>query len=84
MIRVIDCLIYDTSKAKKIHYWQNDENGSEYREAWLYQTVNNRCFLVDNKGKVIPLSDFDAVKWLEEHRGSRAIIKHFPDYVEEA
>jgi hypothetical protein len=34
--------------------------------------------------KIIPLTEAEAIKWLEEHDGTSALEEHFPDHIQDA
>ena len=84
-----DSYDFDAETAEVIHAWANGDYVTDYNyiEMKLYKTADKEYFIVQegmSLHEVIPVGVDEALEFLEQHDGTEAILKEFPDLIEEA
>ena len=97
MKKVIDGKVYNTETAELVHEWTNGRSTRDFkhRSKDLYKTKKGNWFIYhmavscgDNSYSgskdIEPISEKNALRFLESHDGIKAIEKYFADQIEEA
>ena len=98
MKSVIDGKLYNTTTAKEIAEIDNISQDVNYGSFGyfcesIHLTKNGAWFLYgyggcqtqyNNSGTITPLSNKEAMEWLEKHDEVEALLKHFSDAITDA
>ncbi len=83
MKKVVNRILYDTDTSELLHTFYSEDVILEPNGQNLYKTRNGDLFLVGDGESVCPLTKDQALDWLEQHGGTEAILRYFPDDIKQ-